>query len=213
MSRHDWYRQTEWSEAHAAAFFQRLSRSRSAFHRAQYLRIQALTLAQTRLDSNLLVALELLDRVFTEYPDAWDLSLSHLQAAQCHDELGNVEAATRHFERALIEQGKDPNLGSGVAHQFPWFIARRGLVALYGRALEILARADSVFPYQRFEESAYRAFIAADLGEPVAARASARAALEAATLQRSPFTRHPTVGLVGERYAEWIERLRVLASD
>src|SRR5687768_16086011 len=132
MSRHDWYRQTEWSEAHAAAFFQRLARSRTAFHRAQYLSIQALTLTETGLKSNILVALELLDRIFIEDSDDWSLPAAHLQAARCHDALGNIEAATRHFERALAEQVKQPNLSVGIAHEFPWFIARRGLKELYG---------------------------------------------------------------------------------
>ena len=90
----------------ADAFFQRLRRSRTAVHRAQYLRIQALTLAQTRQNNNILVALELLERIFTEYPDAWDLPLVHLEAAQCHDALGNIEAATRHFEWALADRCK-----------------------------------------------------------------------------------------------------------
>src|SRR4051794_5471496 len=101
MSRNDWYRQTVWSPAHETSFFQRLARSRSPFHRGQYLRIQALTLAETGQPSNLRVALGLLEPIFADYPDASDVSMAYLQAARCHDALGDLEAATEHFERAL----------------------------------------------------------------------------------------------------------------
>jgi tetratricopeptide (TPR) repeat protein len=213
MSRHDWYRQSEWSDVQAAAFFQRLGRSRTAFHRAQYLRIQALTLAGTGQRDKLKVALELLERIFQEYPDEFDVPLAYLEAGRCYDELGNIEAATHYFERAFAEQTRQRNLDTGVAHEYPWFIVRRGLIDLYGRALEVLSNAEPVFPYQRFQVSASRALIAAHRRELAAARASARAALDAASLRRSPFARHPDVGLVDrERYHEWLERLEALAS-
>ena len=79
-------------------------------------------------------------------------------------------------------------------------------------AIEMLTMAESVFPYQRFQESACRAFIAAHRGMPDVARVSAQAALEAAGAERSPFAPRPTIGLVGDRYHEWVERLRVLAT-
>jgi hypothetical protein len=58
MSPGDWFRQTTWSAGQAASFFQRLERSRSPFHRAQYLRVQAVTLANSGERDNLLVALD-----------------------------------------------------------------------------------------------------------------------------------------------------------
>jgi tetratricopeptide (TPR) repeat protein len=212
MSRHDWYRQTVWSPTQETSFFQRLARSRSPFHRAQYLRIQALTLAQTGQPSNLRVALGLLERIFADYPDAFDVAMAYLQAARCHDALGNIEAASQHFEQALAEQSKSPNYQTGVTLEFPWFIVRHGMVELYDRALEVLVNVDSVFPIQRFKECTCRALIADHRGERVAAEASAQAALQAAGLRRSPFARHPSVGLVGDEHSEWIERLEALAS-
>jgi tetratricopeptide (TPR) repeat protein len=212
MSRHEWYRQTAWSVDHETSFFERLARSRSPFHRAQYLRIQALTLAETGQPNNVRAALSLLERIFADYPDAFDVPLAYLQAARCHDALGNLESARQHFERALAEQIKNPNYETGVALEFPWFIVRHGMVELYDRALDVLVNVDSVFPVQRFKESACRAIIAAHRGERVAADASAQAALQAAGLRRSPFASHPSVGLVGDEYREWIERLEALAS-
>ena len=212
MSRDDWYRQTDWSEASRARFFARLARSRGAFHRAQYLRIQALSLAETGEADKIRAALDLLRRIFAEFPEEFDVPMAHLQAARCYDALGDLEGAIEHFDHAVAEQAKRPNLDVGIAHEYPWFIVRHGLVAKYDRALEVLTGASTVFPYQRFQESASRAFIAAHRGELGAARASAQAALEAASAQKSPFSRHPNVGLVGDRHREWLGRLEVLAS-
>ncbi len=212
MTRNNWYLQTTWSEAQASSFFERLARSRTAFHRAQYLRIQALTLANTGDPTNIAAALGLLQRIFHEHPHKSELPSAYLQAAQCHDALGNIEEATAHFMGALEAQAQCPNNVSGVAHEFPWFIVRRGLVDLYDQALEALATADSFLPVQRFKEAACRAFIAAHRGEREAARASAQAALAAAGLKRSPFDRHPTIGLVSEADRKWAEQLELLAS-
>jgi tetratricopeptide (TPR) repeat protein len=171
-----------------------------------------LTLAETGQPGNLRVALGLLERIFADYPDAFDVPMAYLQAALCHDALGNIEAASQHFEQALAEQIKSPNYQTGVTLEFPWFIVRQGIVELYDRALEVLVNVNSVFPIERFKESTCRALIAAHRGERVAAEASAQAALQAAGLRRSPFARHPSVGLVGDEYREWIERLEALAS-
>lgn len=212
MSRQDWFRQTEWSDATAAAFFERLARSRSAFHRAQYLRIQALTLANTETPENIASALDLLETIFLQYPDEFDVPMAHLQAARCHDALGNLEAAARHFEAAVEARSTQPNVDTGVAVEYPWFIVRHGLVDRYARALEVLAGAQAVLPYQLFRESAARALIAAYYGEHSAAQASARAAIDAANLQRSPFPRHPGIGLVNSSDRAWLARLAALVS-
>ncbi len=53
----DWYRNTAWDDAIEASFFAKLARARQ---KAQYVRIQANTLAPTKPD----VALRLLDHLF-----------------------------------------------------------------------------------------------------------------------------------------------------
>lgn len=213
MSREDWYRQTEWSSARAAAFAARLTRSRSASHRAQYLRIQALTLAETGTPENLVHALTLLEHIFVQYPDEFDVPMAHLQAARCHDALGDLPGAIRHFEAAVEARNTRPNIDTGVALEYPWFIVRHALADRYTRALEVLAEVRAVFPYQRFRECASRALIAAHYGEQASARASACAALEAANAQQSPFPRHSNIGLVGASDRKWVGRLVELAEQ
>lgn len=156
---------------------------------------------------NLSHALGLLEQIFVQYPDEFDVPSAHLQAAQCHDALGNILAAVPHFEAAVDARLTRPNLDTGVALEYPWFIVRHALVDRYPRALQLLTTVRAMFPYQRFRECATRALIAEYYGEHSAARASARAALEAAGRKESPFSRHPDVGLVDASDRRWMARL------
>ena len=51
MSKDDWFRRTTWSDEDERAFFARLVRSRGIFRKAQYLRIQAVTLRKPVIES------------------------------------------------------------------------------------------------------------------------------------------------------------------
>ncbi|MEN2412767.1 hypothetical protein [Flavobacterium mesophilum] len=64
----DWYRRKSWSKTDEKEFFAKLSRARKS-GRAQYLRIQAIELVETKEPNLLEVAKELLYKVLSEYPD------------------------------------------------------------------------------------------------------------------------------------------------
>ena len=73
MGRYDWYRKTTWTEQDRSEFWLRLNRSRNDFNKAQYLRIQALTLEETGVEANIHASMELLDGRLADYPDIdWD---------------------------------------------------------------------------------------------------------------------------------------------
>src|SRR5205809_238226 len=57
----DWFRQKTWSEDIARKFFARLGRSRTPYHKAQYVKIQAVELLQTGALPNCHHAIELVD--------------------------------------------------------------------------------------------------------------------------------------------------------
>jgi hypothetical protein len=81
---------------------------------------------------------------------------------------------------------------------------------LYHRALEILKnhQTEPMFAVDHFLWNAAHALIAMDLRQPVIAKSYAETALEAASHERSGLRYHPTVGLVTERYAEFIKKLQ-----
>lgn len=64
----DWYRQKKWSKEEEEYFFTKLGRARKD-GRAQYLKIQAVELIETKDKKLLDVAESLINKLFSEYPD------------------------------------------------------------------------------------------------------------------------------------------------
>ena len=211
MTQSDWFRKTTWSESDAQDFSLRLSRCRDNSSKAQYLRVQAITLADTGNTQHVRTALELLNRLFSEFPEPFELSLAHLQAAQCHEHLGNTDSALEHFKQSISAQSLCPNRDSGVSLEYPWFVARHSIASHYAAARELLARANVAFPVSAFKSAASRAFIAHEQGDPNAGHHAAEA-LTASTLTRSQFQNHRELGLVGESFTPFVERLREIAA-
>ena len=98
MSSDDWYRRTTWTDTDRAEFHARLKRSRGAFHKAQYLRIQAHHLAKANLTQG---AVELLDQLIADFPDPSQLAQAHLQYAECMLASDRVDDAVVAYRRAF----------------------------------------------------------------------------------------------------------------
>jgi len=212
MTRDDWFRRTSWSSTDEAEFFARLRRSRTAFHKAQYVRIQAHSLAETGEKQLIRTALALLDRLFADYPDPSQLTQAHLQAAHCYEHLGNLDSAIKHFRLSLIAKHQYPNLDAGTDLEFSWFIAQHKLTSLYQEALANLETAHLALPVQLFKASVIRAFVAEAQGDTQAASRHAREALKAAGLERSQFRYHQHLGLVGTEHDRVIGQLDKIAA-
>ncbi|MUV14519.1 hypothetical protein [Noviluteimonas gilva] len=199
----DWYRNTDWNEAIAAAFEEKLRRARD---KKQYLRIQASTLAH----SHPRVALALLERYF-DLGEHFDHAQAHVDRATAHLALGDIDAAIRSYEAALAREAAFPNLLTVAYLELPYLIALHGIDARFEQAMDMLSasRERLMFPVERFEHHAARAIILAK-SDRAAARLEAKAALEVASEDHSGFRYHPTVGLVSEVHADALSRLRGL---
>jgi len=202
MSREDWYRNREWNEQIASAFRSKLSRAR---RKEQYLRIQASCLAKTYP----IAALELLDEYFA-LPDKFDHAAGHVTRAEALLALGRESEAIEAYEAALCREVDFPKLKTQAFLELPYLVALRKIASHYERALEILnqRKGDLIFPADHFMWHTSRALILSAMGDLNAARIDARAAFEAAAKDRSGFRFHPTIGLVSERHAEALGRLR-----
>ena len=201
MAQNDWYRRTTWTEADQEAFFARMNRSRSAYNKDQYLRIQALYLQQVGTNEMLRAALELLDSLFEQSPDSFELASAYLQKAECLLALENETGAIEHFRKALKKEEERPGIQTTAGLELSWMIAERGLSHLYDEALEVvLAYAERkpgpIFPHQLYVVNAIRAVITDERGDQKIASELAQRALNAASQTHSGFRYHPKVGLV-----------------
>lgn len=213
MGHQAWYRRTTWTERDRDDFETRFKRSRGAGNKAQYLRIQALCLAEVGHHT---AAIELLDRMFTEFPDQLQLAWAHSQKADSLAKLGNTEAAILEYRAALQAERDFPNVRTNAWLDFGWFAVENQLTALYTEVMRTLEefRDESGlrFPALEYRYCVIRSLIADEWGEKNCARDFAKQALVEASVDNSGLRYHPQVGLVGSDRKRFATKLRSLAS-
>jgi tetratricopeptide (TPR) repeat protein len=213
MSKQDWFRRKTWTDSDKAEFNARLNRSRGAGNKAQYLRIQAGHLAEAGHHT---AAIELLDRLLTEFPEQFDLAPAHLQKATSLAELGQVAVAVVEFRRAMQSERDFPTVRTSAWLDFGMFVVERVLTVYFDEALSTLKEFGDhsrlMFPSERYRYCAIRALIAGARGDTTTAGDFAKQALVEAEKAHSGFRYHPTVGLVGTESERLENKLRALAA-
>jgi hypothetical protein len=212
----DWFRRTSWTEADRDDFEARLRRARP-HNRGQYLLLQAGALGGMGEPRLVQAALALLDRMLREYPDRVHVASAHALRAVCLRTLGRVDEAFDAYREALRHERTFPNVRTQAWLDFPLFAVLEGRRDLRDEVVAVLDENDDPdgmpFPLMRFRYHAIRAFVAQWDGRTADARREAAEALRWTTVAHSGFRYHPTVGLVGERDRDLVERLEALAAQ
>lgn len=210
----DWFRSDSWERD---SFEERLARARPR-SRPQYLRIQGLTFLETGRPELLPVAIELLERVYSDESDdaAFERPTAPEFLGQAYEAAGDFERAATLYLEAMERQRAGDHRGS-AEFRFGAMVVREKLSGYYRGAFEILTDpavdAHAWFDWHCFERAKCVAFLAERLGEPTIARESAVHALTLASTRRLPqFARHPTVGLI-ETDKATLKALRRIASS
>lgn len=193
-----WYRRRTWSIDDQAAFFARLRRSRSGFHKAQYCRIQALELQQA---NNYKAALDLLDLLMTEWPIDAQKAAVYCQKAECLEKLGDHEGTITAYKLVFDTQRKGRSEITGAHLKYGLMVALAPYPGLYDEAISVLDEFSSStlsFPIEDFMAAAVRAVITDARGNRELASRYAMTALAAAAKTHSGLARHATLGLVTE---------------
>jgi tetratricopeptide (TPR) repeat protein len=205
MSGDDWFRHSDWSPEIEAAFFAKLARARD---KAQYLRIQAGTLAQ----SHPRVTLDLLRRYF-ELGEDFDIAQAWCDKAAAQIALGDIAGAIESYEAGLKREETYPNLQTHAFLLLPLLIVRKNLRARYAQAQELLEKHRNrvLFPVDVFHWNGVLAIVLDESGQREDAADAANAALKAADATRSGFSRHPNVGLVRSTDFDLLKRIKKIA--
>jgi tetratricopeptide (TPR) repeat protein len=202
----EWYRNPTWNEAIERAFDEKL---RCARKKAQYLHIQAATLAR----SHPAVALSLLGR-YLDLPGEIDQAGAHVTRAEALLALGRAEEAIAEYEAALACEQAFPNVLTQAYLDLLYLIATNRIRERYEQALGLLGTygARLTWPVEHFRWHAASALIAADRREHSTAKAEAEHALEWATRRHSGFRYHASLGLVTEQYDGVVRELKTYAN-
>lgn len=212
----DWYRRHTWTDSDRAEFFARLGRSRTAFHKAQYARIQAYELHQTGGARYAREALELLDTIVKLWMEVAQRASVHHQRAECLRDLGRDPEAIEAYRETLAEQRRFPNELTNAHRDFAWWIAVTGKRQHFDEAMSVLnefQRDDGLtFPAYIYTEEGACALILHACGHHAPAIAHAHRALDASKMTHSGLQHHPTSGLVHRRDAATHAKLISIAA-
>ncbi len=134
----DWYRRKTWTKTDEEEYFAKLGRARKD-GRAQYLRVQAIELIETK-DTNLLsVAETLLNIILTEYPD------NRIEKSQTLNSLGEIyklredyETALDYFQKSLDFEKEFPNVITTSYLNFSETVVRAEKTELYDKVETLL---------------------------------------------------------------------------
>ncbi len=214
MGKVDWYRRSTWTPDDQADFHSRLRRSRTDFHKAQYLRLQALALQEVGTEPMMTAALGLLDQLVRGCPDPSQLASAHQQRAGCLTDLGRYEEALISYREAFEIERQAPNWKTEAYLDFGELVLGLKRKDLYREAVAVLDEfggAES-FPASEYRHATIRALTCDASGDITGARWHARRALEAAGKTESPFRYHRKLGLVRFVDPEVMDRLRELCA-
>jgi tetratricopeptide (TPR) repeat protein len=208
----DWFRKKTWTESDQEDFWIHHKRARP-FNKSQYLRIQAIHLAESPDSALRREAVKLLDLLISEFPTNFELACAYWQKARVLQIEGDTELAISNYRAALDHERNFPTALTYAWLDFGWLVVAHDRRDLYPEiyALIVEHRKRATFPDDHFSVHAITAIIAAATDDHETARSNAASALEYAGLTHSGMRYHPSLGLVSRRREPMIEQLRRLA--
>ena len=94
-----WFESPFWDETVENEFYKRLKRSKTSFHRAQYMRIQASHLLRNDEKNQQNKGIELINKVINEFSDDYyNVMLAHITIGSYYRRVGQYNDAIKHFE-------------------------------------------------------------------------------------------------------------------
>lgn len=110
----DWFRSENWSKKDREFFELKLSKSRSTFHKAQYMKIKAIYMSSSNNPGIRKAARDLFKRVTEDYPkEDFSVIEAYYQLGKSYESDGNIKNAERYY-RECIAYKKNLGRRSGI---------------------------------------------------------------------------------------------------
>jgi|SRR5688572_3133138 len=203
MGAEDWYRNTSWDETIEADFEARLKRSRGAFHKAQYLRIQASYLLDNSDKNYQMVGLRLMERLIKDYPtEEFSTIFGHEQIGDYFLKQGDIDIAEQQF-RIVTDYYKNKKSRSGTSGIADLKLAETILTSNQADKFEEAYKLCKEYPVgeltmnsDKFYYAALAARLCIKMNKKEEAKDYAKTAINLSKKTEPQFNRHKTVGLV-----------------
>ncbi|HLL61278.1 MAG TPA: tetratricopeptide repeat protein [Candidatus Nitrosocosmicus sp.] len=219
MSNDDWFRSNKWDKKAQELFETKLKRSRGSFHKAQYLRIKALALLDTKDKTKQKAGQILLERLIKKYSTETDqVMLAYEELGQYYEQKKDLTKAEECYRKSVEVDTKRKS----VYVTRSYFFLARLLYELKephkieeaSELVEAIFSKNRSFPFydENFELAALMAKIAAEFGDIKVAVSMAKKALKFASFEESQFSRHPEVGIVksNSKVKKQLEEMKVI---
>ncbi|WP_289657900.1 hypothetical protein [Flavobacterium panacagri] len=197
----DWYRKKTWTKEDEEHFFSKLARARKD-GRAQYLKIQAIVLVETKEPELLNIAKELLQKILDEYPnDNFNKSSVYNTFGEIFSLEKNIEKSLQYYKKSIDFEEVYPNVQTGSYLGYSELIIKNQLTHEYLNVEKILEDKISglLFPIEKYKVFSILAILNYHNSKKEIAKEFAKLANENAQTETSGLRYHKHLGIVSER--------------
>lgn len=203
MATDDWYRNSTWDSNIETDFEARLKRSRGAFHKAQYLRIQASYLLESSDINVQLVGVRQMERLVNDFPtEEFSVIFGQEQLGDYYLKTGDFDKAEKYFS-IVADHYEIKKSRSGTSAKADLKLAETILTAnwteKFDEAYSLCKNypvTELTFNNDKFYYAELVAHICDKLNKSEEAREFAKTAIEISKITEPQFYSHKTVGLV-----------------
>lgn len=163
-----WYRKQTWTKKNEQDFFRHWVKCRTAFNKAQYLKLQAYELYDAHNKKNFNGILSLLDKYFNDFPDDrfFRGACLHLYGRVYYDKK-NYDKALFYYRKAAYQESEYAQVISGAWIDYARIILLRNSTDLYDEAEKfVLSQYNSLlFPIEIYKANAILAIVRYSRGD------------------------------------------------
>jgi tetratricopeptide (TPR) repeat protein len=206
----EWYRRKTWTEADESEFFTKLSRARKD-GRAQYLKIQAMELVETREQTLLNVAESLIDKLFSDYPeDKFNRPGALTTLAEIYELKGNLDKSIDYYKQAIDFEVVYPQVKTQAYLNYSELIVKTNKTSLFDDVekiiLDRLSENFIPFPIEKYKQYSILSIVNKYKHNFEQAKQYEELAEKYANQETSGLRYHKYLGVVKERDS-WLDRL------
>jgi len=197
----EWYRRKTWTKSDEEEYFAKLGRARKD-RRAQYLKIQAIELAETKDPELLDIAETLIQKLLSDYPDA------EFERSSSLNTLGDIYKIREKFDKAIeyYKQAIDfeeiyPGVLTQAYLEYSELVVKLKKQEHYDFVEKIVSKRiqDSIFPLEKYKAFAILSIVNNYKGNKDKAENFAALAEQNASAKTSGLRYHKYLGVVNER--------------
>lgn len=204
----DWFGKKSWSKKDEEHFFIKLNRAKKD-NRAQYLKIQALTLIETNKPKLLNVSENLLNKILVDYPEnRIEKSPVLFALGELYYKRNDFNKALKYYKLSIDFEEEFPNVITNSYIKYSLLVIQLELKEHYNYVLTLLEPKleESIFPLEKYESASVLSIIYSYKNNENMTIKYANIAEDNANQETSGLVYHKYLGIEKNRIG-WLDKL------